>query len=321
MPFQRIPSHSPVIQPRDLEVLRTLLDSRVAYARQISVLHFSGKREATKKRVQTLKRSGFIAARRRRPQEPAVLYVTRAGVRLLKDRGFLSDYSPSLLASLERIPRARDPNVRRELEVLDIRISMQTALAGVPSVTLVRFTTSSHLSRVRVSPQRPGSATQVRPDAFIEIVSASHGDRDSLHRLYLQLDRPAESLDLLVSHAQAYRTHFQSGDFARFLGESPQSHREFPFRVLYVFKSTERRDAFARLLLAESPPILTQAWLTTFPELLSDPLGPNWLCPIDYRPQATPAPSRIPQTGDSPEKRELIPHRPSKPDPAAHGGR
>lgn len=285
-------SYSSVIQPRDLQVLRTLLDSRVAYARQISALHFSGKREATKKRLQTLKRSGFIAARRRRPQEPAVLYLTRAGMRLLKDRGLLLNCSQSLPTSLDRIPRTSASTIQRDLELLDIRISLVTAVRTQPTLPLSRFVTSHSVPPVKSPSLRSGGVTQVRPDAFIEIDERRPGGHTTRSRLFLQLDRRAESLEVLVSRADAYRTHFQSGDFARFLGEPPQRYRDFPFRVLYVFKSGERRDAFARLLLAQSPPILTQAWLTTFPELVSDPLGPIWLCPIDFRSLADNQPSR-----------------------------
>lgn len=289
MSSPQITSHSPVIQPRDLDILRTLLDAKVAFSRQIAAIHFSGKHEATKKRLQTLRRSGFIAARARRPQEPAVLFLTRIGLRLLKDRGLLPDSSQGLPASLERIPRTRDSTVRRELEVLDVRIALQEALAGLP-FTLTCFTTSQHLQAS--SSGRPRNGLRIRPDAFIAFNHTTPGSHSSSILLYLQPDRPAESLESLVARAQAYRTHFQSGDFARFLGESPERYRDFPFRVLFVFKTRERQDAFAQCLLSLSPPILTQAWLTTFAELVADPVGAIWLCPIDYRPRSNGASGR-----------------------------
>ena len=56
-----------------------------------------------------------------------------------------------------------------------------------------------------------------------------------------------------------------------------------PFRVLIVLKSAERRNNTAERLLQNNPPILTQAWLTTFDEVTADPLGTIWIRPQDYR--------------------------------------
>lgn len=50
-----------------------------------------------------------------------------------------------------------------------------------------------------------------------------------------------------------------------------------------VFKNAERRNNAAEQLLQLTPPILTQVWLTTFAEATTDPLGPIWIRPLDYR--------------------------------------
>src|SRR5207244_2002538 len=56
-----------------------------------------------------------------------------------------------------------------------------------------------------------------------------------------------------------------------------------PFIVLIVCPPTARRDNAIGRLLANDPPTLTQAWLTTFDETTADPLGPIWIRPRDYR--------------------------------------
>ncbi len=64
------------LQERDLALFRNLFESRVMTAAHVSVLHFDGKAEATKKRLQRLKAAGFITERRRKAYEPAVLFLT-----------------------------------------------------------------------------------------------------------------------------------------------------------------------------------------------------------------------------------------------------
>jgi len=64
----------------------------------------------------------------------------------------------------------------------------------------------------------------------------------------------------------------------------PREHfRQFPFRVLWIFRNAERRNNAAESFLRHHPPILTMAWLTTFDELVNDPLGDIWIRPLDYQ--------------------------------------
>lgn len=58
---------------------------------------------------------------------------------------------------------------------------------------------------------------------------------------------------------------------------------EFPFRVLMVMKSAERRNNTAKRLAHNNPRILELVWLTTLAEVTSDPLGLIWIRPADYR--------------------------------------
>src|SRR4051812_3362632 len=83
------------IQRRDLELLLGLFECRVMTRPQAALLHFDGKAEAAKKRLQLLKAAGYIADRPRLPHEPAVLVLTRKGYELLKSQGELGKY-PSM---------------------------------------------------------------------------------------------------------------------------------------------------------------------------------------------------------------------------------
>jgi hypothetical protein len=50
-----------------------------------------------------------------------------------------------------------------------------------------------------------------------------------------------------------------------------------------VLPNEERRNNMAERLLQNEPPALTMVWLTTFAEIIADPLGAIWMRPLDYR--------------------------------------
>jgi len=80
-----------------------------------------------------------------------------------------------------------------------------------------------------------------------------------------------------------YLDYYKSGGFAARCGGSRDKFKEFPFRVLMVFKTAERRNNTAERLLQNNPPIFTQVVLSTFEEVTKNPLGAIWMCPRDYR--------------------------------------
>lgn len=108
-------------------------------------------------------------------------------------------------------------------------------------------------------------------------------DEDSYdHFYFLEVDRSHEIQDKLARKASAYLDYYQSGGFAVSRGLSRADRKECPFQVLMVFRSAERRNNTAERLLQNNPPIRTQACLSTFAEVTTDPLGNIWICPRDY---------------------------------------
>lgn len=67
-----------------------------------------------------------------------------------------------------------------------------------------------------------------------------------------------------------------------------------------VLQNAERRNNTAEKLIQNDPPILTQTWLTTIKEILSDPFGSIWVRPVDYRDALKDTPF------------DLLTHRPQK---------
>src|SRR5882762_6280691 len=98
----RDPIGSPVLQDRDLALLRGLFECRVMTTEHAASLHFGGSKEAAKKRLQKLKAAGLIGERPRRAFEPSVLFLTRKGLIPLSLRGILAEYPGFDVPALER---------------------------------------------------------------------------------------------------------------------------------------------------------------------------------------------------------------------------
>jgi len=272
------------LQPRDFATLRTLFESRVMTAAQAAVLFFDNRPEAAKKRLQILKCAGLIATRPRRSNEPAVLYLPLPGLKLLQSEGILSEYPSLDLPTLERRAQVRDSTVRHELEVMDVKVAFHSAFSNSSTSSLVEFSTWPLLHQFESkTPDGRSHSVLVKPDGYIQIVTAAGASSGEDHHFFLELDRSTESLDTLVAKAAIYLSHYRCGGFAARNGAPRSRFREYPIRVLFVLKSAERRNNLAERLISHSPPILTMAYLTTFEEVCRDPLGSIWIRPLDLR--------------------------------------
>jgi hypothetical protein len=268
-------------QPRDLALLRDLFESRVMTTAHAAALHFAGSKEAAKKRLQKLKAAGFVTERTRRPTEPAALFLTAKAFAHLREHGMLAEY-PSLSArSFEKRAAVSELTLRHELEVMDMKAAFHSAAAKTENVSIAEFGTWPLLHQFEVS-RNGHRETTVKPDGFIRI-HEKESDGISEHAFFLEVDRSSESLDTLVAKAACYLAHYQSGGFAERNGALRTAFKEYPFRVLIVCKSAERRNNTALRLLQNNPPIFTHAHLSTLAEVTADPFGAIWLTPAAYR--------------------------------------
>jgi hypothetical protein len=270
------------LQERDLGLLRALLECRVMTAAHAAVLHFNGRAEAAKKRLQKLKAAGLITERRRQVNEPAVLFLSRASLTLLAERGVTNAYPALSMPSLEKRSQVSDLTIRHELAVMDVKTTFHRALHGHAVFSIAEFGTWPRLYQFEAVTQA-GMQTIVRPDGFVRVHEKERDGGLSEHCFFLEVDRSSETVDTLVSRAYAYLDFYKSGGFAERNSAPATAFREYPFRVLMVFKTAERRNNVAERLLAGVPPILTQVCLTTFEEVNADPLAAIWIRPVDYR--------------------------------------
>jgi hypothetical protein len=278
----RKPTDSIRLQDRDFALLRDLFESRAMTAAHMAVLHFDGKAEATKKRLQKLKAAGLITSRSRHAAQPAVLLLARGGLKLLQEKGILSEYPSLSIPALERRASVSDLTLQHELDVMDVKVAFHAALRGHPKYSIAEFGTWPRLYEFEAQPNG-GPSVVVRPDGFIRIREMEADGGLSEHTFFLEVDRSTEVQDILVSRAAAYLDYYKSGGFAVKNGAPRTAAKDYPFRVLMVFKSAERRNNIAERLHLNSSPILTQVYCSTIDELRKNPLKNVWIRPMDYR--------------------------------------
>lgn len=271
------------LQDRDFSLLLSLFESRVMTASHLSTICFEGKREYAKKRLQKLKTAGLIGERTRRSNEPSILSLTRKGFGLLNIRGHLAGYPPLARTAFDARTSVSELTLRHELEVMDVKAALHGALFKSEQFSILQFSTWPLLCQFEVARATDGVVAPTKPDGFIRIHEKEEGTKGFAYDCFLEVDRSSEVQDTLVAKADCYREYYKSGAFAARNGASPRDFKAFPFRVLMIFKTAERRNNTAERLLAHSPPILTQVWLTTHADLTADPLGPIWVLPADFR--------------------------------------
>lgn len=182
-----------VLQPRDWEVLRGLLEARVMCARHVAELYFPGRREMAKKRMQKLKAAGLVGEYRREPTEPAILRLMPAGLRLLESEGILGLYPPMPMDAHARRLRVSGSRMRHEIAVMDaLTGAVREARAG-RAHDAVGFCAWPDLIAI------PGETVR-KPDAAV-FVRTTAGRRQTI---YIEADRSTESLAVILGKVCDY---------------------------------------------------------------------------------------------------------------------
>ncbi len=270
------------LQHRDLALLRDLFESRLMTSAHVAAIHFGGRREAAKKRLQKLKTANLVSVRPRRASEPAVYSLTARAIALLRTHRILEEYPQLAQLTLNKRAHVSSLTIQHESAVIDVKAAFYSALRDIDSLTIAEFCTWPLLHEFETCPLPSGDPVVVKPDGFIRFHEKGT-DGVSKHSFFLELDRSTEVQETLALKAACYHHYYHSGGFAVRNGGLRNAYREYPFRVLMVFKTAERRNNTAERLLQNNPPILTQTCLSTFTEVTHDPLGPIWVTPSAYR--------------------------------------
>jgi len=270
----------PRLQPRDYEFLRGLFECRMMTLAHAAGLYFGGRYDAASKRVQALKAAGYVGDRRKRVGEPSLLYLTKQAFLHLKARSGVLDYPALRVEQFTRRSGISASTLSHELAVMDVRVAITGAIAAGTNHRIEEFTTWPLLSEFTAVHPSQRQRIVVRPDGFLRIAE-SEGEQNE-YSFFLELDRSNETQRVLAEKALCYRNFYTSGGFAQRCGDTIENFKEYPFRVLIVLQNPERRNNLAERLMNCTPPVKFQTWLTTRAEVLADPLGKVWVCPLDY---------------------------------------
>ncbi len=272
-----------ILQDRDIALLRGLFESRVMTAAHVGTLYFDGMHPYAVKRLRKLKAAGLVGERPRLVNKPAILFLTRKAFSFLSAEGHLSRFPSLSRNSFEVRANVSERTLRHELEIMDVKAAFHAALSSSEKFSITDFLTWPLLYHFEVSPNGYGRDIPVKPDGFLSIHEKEEGGKGFAHDCFLEVDRSSEVQEILVQKAGCYLEYLKSGGFAVWRGGSRTDYKEYPFRVLMVFKTAERRNNTAERLLRASPRSLTHAWLTTYSEVTTNPLGAIWMQPADYR--------------------------------------
>lgn len=262
------------LQDRDVSLLVDLLESRVLSLDHVRALHFSGKDEMAKKRVQRLKSVGYLAERPRRIGEPSILLLTWKGYTALRTGGHVgedSDLSPKTFARRMGVSAQR---LAHELMVADVRTAFTVAMRGSERFDDLAFDVWPR--RYEFSVNVGHGHVPMKPDGHVRFTE-SLDDGESEYHFFFEADTGSEKLDLVVEKCLNYREHYRTGGYAVFCGEKREDYKANPFRVLVVCQSEKRRNNLAEKLLETQPPFSTMILITTLAECVHGPLGEIWL--------------------------------------------
>jgi hypothetical protein len=274
----------PQLQKRDFQLLCGLFESRVMTAAQIAALYFAGKREAAKKRLQKLKAAGLLRERKRRVNQPSVLFLTRKGFSLLSEQNVLAEYPQLSPSAFEKRADVSELTLSHELAIMDVKAAFYTSLRKSDRFRIAEFSTWPLLHQFRAMRPGPyGIEVLVKPDGFVRIHEMETDGGVSEHTFFLEVDRSTETQATLVNRAACYLEYYKSGGFAVANGADRSAFKDYPFRVLIVLKNEERRNNTIERLLQSDPPILTMVYLTTAGELAANATDKIWIRPRDYR--------------------------------------
>lgn len=272
------------IQPRDIEILVSMFESRILTVQHLASFHFDGKIDATRKRIQKLKAAGLIVSRRRNAYEPEIHSISKSSFELLTAEGALAEYPAFSWPATTRRCTVSEQTLVHELMTLDIKAAFTDAVRNSKAVSIAKFTTWPLLCQFSCSEKLSFGTREsiVKPDGFIQFLEKAN-DGEYSHDFYLETDRSSESLDVISRKCLSYRDYYRSGGFAVRNGGTSSAYQEFPFRVLIVCRSKARTFNIAQKLISLHPPILKQVWLATLDNVIRDPFGPVWLEPCAFR--------------------------------------
>jgi hypothetical protein len=106
--------------------------------------------------LQKLKAAGFVNERPRRANEPSTLFLASKAFRFLSEQGILADYPKLGSEALEKRAQVSALTLRHELDVMDVKAALVSAVRATSRFRVAEFSTWPALYQFRAShPQTP----------------------------------------------------------------------------------------------------------------------------------------------------------------------
>lgn len=235
------------LQPRDWEFLLGLFDSRVVTVAQAGEIYFEGRLAMAKKRVGKLKRAGLLLARPAPVGAPAVLYLSRAGLRLLADHDFIHAGDEASLGRLARRAYVSAQTLAHEVAVVGVVAAFHRVGRECGAFLVSGFWT-------RPRPFRAGGASALRPDAEMGLRGA---DSARAERVFIEVDNSTESLRVIRAKLAGYA-----------LRASPESV------ILFIVESSARKRNIERVARETTSLTAFRFYVVLRPDLTAETIVP-----------------------------------------------
>jgi hypothetical protein len=273
---------------RDHALFQGLFEAGVMLRGQIADLYFGGSYEAANKRLQKLFKHGYLRERNAGERNgkflPTWIALAEPAFRTLKNSGLVDEQFP--WETIRRRLARSSATLLHDLGVVDLWVSFEQACRGSMAHRIKQFSTWPYQFQFEPNGTNGGGPSVLLPDAFALI---AHTDDPALppveSALFFEWDRSTEGRGVLRGKAIGYDQYYRSGAFAECQGGTRTDIDEYPFRTIFAVRNEERRNNLLEELARPSGNgalIHDQFWVTTWDEVLADPLGAIYLHVGDY---------------------------------------
>jgi len=263
------------IMPRDLKVVKEVLDDGFLTTKQIQALFFGSSTSAIR-RLQKLWNRGYL--KRSYPvafPAMAVYSPARKGINLLVERGVIE---PDEVTWQSQHNRARSNKMQHELDANEIKVALTLSVKKREDVELILFDKGgAYWDRVK-DPQSDAKEEYIpiRPDRFLYMRT-----EEGYVAFFVEVDRGTKPLSRFGRKIRGYREYYFSGGFFKKYGEEGKRIEDYPFRVLTTALSEERRNNLVEQAIKEGS--LQMCWFGVFSEVIANPLGKVWVRGSEYK--------------------------------------
>lgn len=293
------------LSPQDQAILSDVFETRFTTIYHVSQLYFRHRKDPSQGAKEVLRRMvdaellepkrgsfGYARLRDGSTQEIRTVYIfQKKALDTLIKANILPEFPKEEWSRLrKRYQGIRTKTFQHEAGMLDVKLMLQIALEGHPRFRIQEFGIWPYPYRFKAPPG--AEKDHQEPDGFLHLIEHVRPGLPPVHHyFYIEFDNHSnEDRNKIVEKAHAYNYHDEHGGFRRFLRAPQDAHRrDYPFRVCFVVESPDaakRRDNIAIRLAQEG--YSTRFPITTLAEFCADPLGPIWVLPRDYAPDAAP---------------------------------